>query len=53
PHPDPQEIDETTFVTPEELTRLLAHNPFSAWFMTVLDAARPAIREVTGAAAGW
>ncbi|KAK1183239.1 isopentenyl-diphosphate Delta-isomerase [Streptomyces sp. NBS 14/10] len=53
PQPDPQEIDETAFVTPEELTRLLAHNPFSAWFMTVLDAARPVIREVTGAAAGW
>ncbi|MGY0057131.1 isopentenyl-diphosphate Delta-isomerase [Streptomyces sp. LZ34] len=53
PHPDPQEIDETAFVTPEELTRLLERNPFSAWFMTVLDAARPVIREVTGAAAGW
>ncbi|NUS81175.1 MAG: isopentenyl-diphosphate Delta-isomerase [Streptomyces sp.] len=53
PQPDPQEIDETAFVAPEELTRLLAHNPFSAWFMTVLDAARPVIREVTGAAAGW
>ncbi|MES4907474.1 MULTISPECIES: isopentenyl-diphosphate Delta-isomerase [unclassified Streptomyces] len=53
PYPDPQEIDETAFVTPEELARLLERNPFSAWFMTVLDAARPVIREVTGAAAGW
>ncbi|MGW3875622.1 isopentenyl-diphosphate Delta-isomerase, partial [Streptomyces sp. NPDC005069] len=26
---------------------------FSAWFMTVLDAARPAIRELTGPSAGW
>ncbi|MGQ4425913.1 isopentenyl-diphosphate delta-isomerase, partial [Streptomyces violaceoruber] len=26
---------------------------FSAWFMTVLDAARPAVRELTGTSAGW
>ncbi|MGQ4442929.1 isopentenyl-diphosphate delta-isomerase, partial [Streptomyces violaceoruber] len=24
-----------------------------AWFMTVLDAARPAVRELTGTSAGW
>lgn len=50
--PDPAEIAETVFVTPDELARRHAEGPFSAWFMTVLDAARPAIREVTGAA-GW
>ncbi|EFL22066.1 isopentenyl-diphosphate delta-isomerase [Streptomyces himastatinicus ATCC 53653] len=53
PRPDPQEIGETAFVTPDELAKLRAEGPFSAWFMTVLDAARPAIRELTGAAAGW
>ncbi|NUR41835.1 MAG: isopentenyl-diphosphate delta-isomerase, partial [Streptomyces sp.] len=25
----------------------------SSWFMTVLDAARPAVRELTGPSAGW
>ncbi|MGW2328706.1 isopentenyl-diphosphate Delta-isomerase [Streptomyces sp. NPDC001700] len=53
PRPDPQEIGETAFVTADELAKLHAEGPFSAWFMTVLDAARPAIRELTGAAAGW
>jgi isopentenyl-diphosphate delta-isomerase len=54
PRPDPQEIAETAFVTPDELTtKLREEGPFSAWFMTVLDSARPAIRELTGAAAGW
>ncbi|KUJ71013.1 isopentenyl-diphosphate delta-isomerase [Streptomyces albus subsp. albus] len=53
PRPDPAEIGETAFVTPGELERLRAERPFSAWFMTVLDAARPAIREITGADAGW
>ncbi|WP_432012513.1 isopentenyl-diphosphate Delta-isomerase [Streptomyces cucumeris] len=53
PAPDPAEIGETAFVTPQELERLRADHPFSAWFPTVLDAARPAIRELTGAAAGW
>ncbi|MGW0392486.1 isopentenyl-diphosphate Delta-isomerase [Streptomyces sp. NPDC003042] len=51
--PDPQEVDDTAFVTAEELVRQHAQVPFSAWFMTVLDAARPAIRELTGPAAGW
>jgi isopentenyl-diphosphate delta-isomerase len=53
PRPDPEEIAETVFVTPDELAKLYAETPYSAWFMTVLDAARPAIRELTGAAAGW
>lgn len=53
PDPDPSEIAETAFVTPAELDALREKYPFSAWFMTVLDAARPAVREVTGDAAGW
>lgn len=51
--PDPDEIDETAFVTPAELTELHAETTFSAWFMTVLDTARPAVRELTGPAGGW
>ncbi|MEV4440837.1 isopentenyl-diphosphate Delta-isomerase [Streptomyces sp. NPDC049577] len=53
PRPDPEEIADTAFVTPAELDELRGRGTFSAWFMTVLDAARPAIREVTGAGAGW
>ncbi|MFI9202135.1 isopentenyl-diphosphate Delta-isomerase [Streptomyces sp. NPDC053048] len=53
PAPDPEEIAETAFVTPEELAARLEKDTFSAWFSTVLDSARPAIREVTGDAAGW
>ncbi|GHB09650.1 isopentenyl-diphosphate Delta-isomerase [Streptomyces chryseus] len=53
PRPDPGEVGETSFVTPDELAERHARAPFSAWFMTVLDAARPAIRELTGPAAGW
>ncbi|MGP3982357.1 isopentenyl-diphosphate Delta-isomerase [Streptomyces sp. KR80] len=53
PQPDPEEVGGTAFVTAEELPRLHAQRPFSTWFMTVLDAARPAIRELTGASAGW
>lgn len=51
--PDPEEVADTALVTAEELARRHAEQPFSAWFMTVLDAARPAIREVTGGAGGW
>jgi isopentenyl-diphosphate delta-isomerase len=51
--PDPAEIVDTTFVTPDGLDRLRDEGTFSAWFPTVLDAARPAIRETTGATAGW
>ncbi|MEV5341401.1 isopentenyl-diphosphate Delta-isomerase [Streptomyces sp. NPDC052676] len=51
--PDPEEVGATAFVTPEELAKRHDGDPFSAWFMTVLDAARPAIRELTGPSAGW
>ncbi|MET9296556.1 isopentenyl-diphosphate Delta-isomerase [Streptomyces sp. NPDC003077] len=53
PAPDPEEVGEIAYVTAEELAARHAQGSFSAWFMTVLDAARPAIRELTGAAAGW
>ena len=53
PQPDPAEIGATAFVTAEELAERRAQHPFSAWFMTVLEAARPAIKELTGPAAGW
>ncbi|UNO43097.1 isopentenyl-diphosphate Delta-isomerase [Streptomyces sp. MST-110588] len=53
PAPDPREVGEIAFVTPGELAERHALAPFSAWFMTVLDAARPAVRELTGEAAGW
>ncbi|MFI9586309.1 isopentenyl-diphosphate Delta-isomerase [Streptomyces sp. NPDC052236] len=53
PRPDPQEVGETAFVTPEELAERHREGPFSAWFMTVLDAARPAIKELTGPSGGW
>ncbi|NBE52870.1 isopentenyl-diphosphate Delta-isomerase [Streptomyces boluensis] len=51
--PDPEEVAETAFVTPDELAVRHDQVPFSAWFMTVLQAARPAIRELTGPAADW
>lgn len=51
--PDPEEVAETVFAGPAELGRMRAAGAFSAWFPTVLDAARPAIRELTGPAAGW
>ncbi|MGW6389251.1 isopentenyl-diphosphate Delta-isomerase [Streptomyces sp. NPDC055103] len=53
PRPDPEEIRDTAFVTPAELAERHAVAPFSAWFMTVLDAARPAVRELTGPSGGW
>jgi len=51
--PDPDEVGSTAFVSAAELAERHAEDPFSAWFMTVLDAARPAIRELTGGSAGW
>ncbi|MFJ2609006.1 isopentenyl-diphosphate Delta-isomerase [Streptomyces sp. NPDC091279] len=51
--PDPEEVGEIVFVTPAELAERHARDTFSAWFMTVLDTARPAIRELTGPSAGW
>ncbi|MFC6066214.1 isopentenyl-diphosphate Delta-isomerase [Streptomyces ochraceiscleroticus] len=53
PEPDPEEVGEYAFVTPDELARRHSEAPFSVWFMTVLDAARPAIRELTGTTTGW
>ncbi|ATL86555.1 isopentenyl-diphosphate Delta-isomerase [Streptomyces malaysiensis subsp. malaysiensis] len=54
PNPDPEEISEIAFVTPDELEKLLRDaGPFSAWFMNVLDTARPTVRALTGTAAGW
>ncbi|GGY12660.1 isopentenyl-diphosphate Delta-isomerase [Streptomyces minutiscleroticus] len=53
PRPDPEEVGGIVFVSAAELEGRHAQDPFSAWFMTVLDAARPAIRELTGPAAGW
>lgn len=53
PQPDPEEVAETAFVTPEELERLRVEATLSSWFWTVLDAARPTVRELTGPAARW
>ena len=53
PRPDEQEIADHAFVSPAELDKRYERGPFSAWFMTVLDAARPAVRELTGAQSGW
>ncbi|MEU9295154.1 isopentenyl-diphosphate Delta-isomerase [Streptomyces sp. NPDC048266] len=53
PRPDPEEVEDTVFVTAAELAERHAAAPFSAWFMTVLDAARPAVRELTGPSGGW
>ncbi|MFJ2260290.1 isopentenyl-diphosphate Delta-isomerase [Streptomyces sp. NPDC087844] len=53
PRPDPEEVGSTVFVSAGELAERHAKDPFSAWFMTVLDSARPAIRELTGDSAGW
>ncbi|MBO1329685.1 isopentenyl-diphosphate Delta-isomerase [Streptomyces sp. VRA16 Mangrove soil] len=53
PSADPEEVGATAFVTADELAERHAKDPFSSWFMTVLDAARPAIKELTGPAAGW
>ncbi|MCQ4082405.1 isopentenyl-diphosphate Delta-isomerase [Streptomyces sp. RB6PN25] len=53
PHPDPVEVAETAFVTREELEKLGADTTLSSWFWTVLDAALPTVRELTGRSAGW
>jgi isopentenyl-diphosphate delta-isomerase len=53
PDPDPAEVSATTFVSAADLARLRVHEPFSAWFDTVLEAARPAFRQLTGSEAGW
>lgn len=51
--PDPEEVESTAFVTAAELAERHAKETFSSWFMTVLDAARPAVRELTGPSADW
>ncbi len=53
PEPDPAEVSATTFVSAADLARLRGREPFSAWFDTVLEAARPAVRRLTGPGAGW
>ena len=53
PEPDPAEVSATTFVSAADLARLRGREPFSAWFDTVLEAARPALRQLTGSEAGW
>jgi isopentenyl-diphosphate delta-isomerase len=52
PHPDPAEVGEVRFAGPAELAALRTEHPFSVWFGTVLDAARPALRQIA-ADAGW
>jgi isopentenyl-diphosphate delta-isomerase len=51
--PDPAEVSATAFVSAADLARLRGREPFSAWFDTVLEAARPALRRLTGSEAGW
>ncbi|GAA2237967.1 MULTISPECIES: isopentenyl-diphosphate Delta-isomerase [Kitasatospora] len=46
--PAPDEVDDTRFVTAEELKALEAEKPFSVWFRTVFEAALPGIREIAG-----
>jgi isopentenyl-diphosphate delta-isomerase len=50
--PDPAEVAAVRLVTPGELEQLQGEHRFSAWFNTVLDAARPAVREQFPGA-GW
>jgi isopentenyl-diphosphate delta-isomerase len=50
--PNLDEVADTAFVTPAELTALRAEKPFSVWFGTVLDAALPTIRRAYPNA-GW
>jgi isopentenyl-diphosphate Delta-isomerase len=53
PEPNPAEVSATAFVSAADLARLRDREPFSAWFDTVLEAARPALRQLTGSDAGW
>jgi isopentenyl-diphosphate delta-isomerase len=53
PQPDPAEVAETAFIAPEELEELRVGSTLSSWFWTVLDAARPAVRELLGPSARW
>jgi isopentenyl-diphosphate delta-isomerase len=49
PDPDPAEVGELTGVTLDELARMRAATPFTAWFPAVLDAVRPALEDLTRA----
>lgn len=51
-YPDPAEVAGTVLVSADELAELRAAKPFSVWFGTVLDAARPAVRELVPGT-GW
>lgn len=51
-HPDPEEVAALRFVTPGQLEGLRERRPFSAWFPIVLDAARPAVRDLAPDS-GW
>ncbi|MFG2694255.1 isopentenyl-diphosphate Delta-isomerase [Kitasatospora sp. NPDC051984] len=46
--PNPDEVEDTRFVTAAELRALRAEKPFSVWFETVFEAALPGIREIAG-----
>ncbi|MDE3723801.1 isopentenyl-diphosphate Delta-isomerase [Nocardiopsis sp. N85] len=46
PRPDPEEVAETTLVTPDGLRGLQKETEFSVWFETVLNAASPEIRRL-------
>ncbi|MGF1425926.1 isopentenyl-diphosphate Delta-isomerase [Kitasatospora sp. LaBMicrA B282] len=48
--PDPEEVEDTRFVTAQELKELQEEKPFSVWFTTVFEAALPGIREIAGPA---
>lgn len=48
PRFDPDEVAETVFADAAALERLRGQAEFSVWFPTVLDAVRPALRELAG-----
>ncbi|MFD6099761.1 isopentenyl-diphosphate Delta-isomerase [Nocardiopsis flavescens] len=50
--PDPDEVAQVRAVGPGELEELRAAEPFSVWFTTVWDAARPQVRDLVPGA-GW
>mgnify|MGYP001047336356 CR=1 FL=1 len=51
--PAPEEVGAAADEAVAELAERHGKDTFSSWFMTVLDAARPAVRELTGPSAGW
>ena len=53
PHPDPDEVAATAFVTVGELSGRLQTSRFTLWFEPVLNAARPALRDWRGTQSGW